>query len=888
MMGQVLMWLKGAILHRLGHLTGSVIGVALTVAFVAVLGVFLAVSNAEMTRRAISDVPVDWQVQLAPGADINAVRSQIEQTVKPQVIEEVFYANVDGFTARTGSSVQTTGAGQVLGISLRYFNHFPKEVRPLLGATQGVLIAQQTSANLHVTVGDSVQVLRIGLPPVTVTIEGIIDLPNADSLFQAVGVPAGTAPQAPPDNVLILPDTLWQTYFRPQQAVRPDSIRTQFHLRLGHPLPGNPTAAYTMVTRQANNLEARIAGSGIVGNNLASRLLGVTEDALYAEVLFLFLGLPGVILVISLTLAIAGSAGTRRASEQALLRVRGATLGQIMRLVTAEAILVGVGGILLGLALALAFSRYLHMPLRQLWDPHARVWIILAALVGLLLALGAVIVPAWLLARQTTVAAARAVVRPVHTPLWQRTGLDIIILLIGVVEYWRTASTGYQVVLAPEGVAANAVNYEAFIAPLCLWIGGILLAYRLISWALRNGRALLARVLAPLVHTLSILVAGSISRQQGLITRGIVLVALALSFAISTAIFNTTYNRQSLIDAELTNGSDVTVTGTTASPPGNKLDALRAIPGVAAVQPMQHRFAYVGNDLQDIYGIDPHHIAEATSISDAFFGNHNARATLDALANTPDGVLVSQETVNDFQLQPGDSINLRLQSVIDHKYHQVPFHFLGVVREFPTAPSDSFLVANSAYITRVTGSDATEIVLMRVKGDPAVVATRARAVVADIPGARVTDLGSVRRAISSSLTALDLQGLTRLELAFAILLVAGATGLILALGLAVRRRMFAILTGLGAQAAQLGAFLWSEAMLMLVVGVLIGGLLGVGIAQVLVKLLTGVFDPPPETLAVPWGYLALLTAAAIISTVAAVIGISLFSRRHVLEALRGL
>ena len=40
------------------------------------------------------------------------------------------------------------------------------------------------------------------LPDATVAIDGVVDLPNADSIFQAIGVPPGAAPQAPPDNVL--------------------------------------------------------------------------------------------------------------------------------------------------------------------------------------------------------------------------------------------------------------------------------------------------------------------------------------------------------------------------------------------------------------------------------------------------------------------------------------------------------------------------------------------------------------------------------------------------------------------------------------------------------------------------------------------------------------
>ena len=72
----------------------------------------------------------------------------------------------------------------------------------------------------------------------------------------------------------------------------------------------------------------------------------------------------------------------------------------------------------------------------------------------------------------------------------------------------------------------------------------------------------------------------------------------------------------------------------------------------------------------------------------------------------PDSILVSAETVNDFQLAPGDPVNLRLQDARTHQLATVPFHYVGVVAEFPTAPKDSFFVANAAYIAQQTGSDA--------------------------------------------------------------------------------------------------------------------------------------------------------------------------------------
>ncbi|MHB1591185.1 MAG: ABC transporter permease, partial [Sulfuricella sp.] len=322
----------------------------------------------------------------------------------------------------------------------------------------------------------------------------------------------------------------------------------------------------------------------------------------------------------------------------------------------------------------------------------------------------------------------------------------------------------------------------------------------------------------------------------------------------------------------LTNGADVTVTGNPQAPASVKLRELASIPGVSAAQPMQHRLAYVGTDLQDLYGIDAAHIGAATQMSNAYFAGGDAKKILDLLGRTQDGILVSAETVKEFQLQPGDKLNLRLQNATDHQYHVVPFHFIGIAREFPTAPRDSFLVANASYIGRVTGADASEIVLLKTAAAPAQIAAAARIIVASLPGVKVTDLGEAQRLIGSSLTAVDLGGLTRLELGLAVLMVASATGLILALGLADRRRTFAILSALGAKPRQLGAFLWSEAFLLFLVGTTVGTLTGFALAWMLVKLLTGAFDPPPEFLSVPWLYLAALIGVALVSAAIAVIG----------------
>jgi len=66
-------------------------------------------------------------------------------------------------------------------------------------------------------------------------------------------------------------------------------------------------------------------------------------------------------------------------------------------------------------------------------------------------------------------------------------------------------------------------------------------------------------------------------------------------------------------------------------------------------------------------------------------------------------------------------------------------------------------------------------------------------------------------------------------------------------------------------------------------GGLTGVALGLTLAQVLVKVLTGVFDPAPEGLILPWNYLLL---AVVVATIAVVLLMRLIVRQRVAEVLR--
>lgn len=884
-------WISGLLRRRSGRLAAVAIGVVTAVALLASIGAFLVSSKATMTDRAIARVAVDWQVQVAAGADPTQVAATVAATPGTRVTDVVGFASVPGLTATTATggapaTTQTTGAAKVLGLPPSYQSDFTGQLRTLAGAGTGVLVAQQTAANLHVAVGDVVSVARPGLPDATVTVQGVVDLPQADTLFQTVGAPAGSQPTAPPDNVLLMPAPLFGQIFDPLAAARPDLVTSQVHVARDAPLPADPAAAFVAESGSARNTELALAGTGTVGDNLAATLGAARQDALYAQVLFLFLGVPGAVLAGLLTTAVAGAGRERRQREQALLRSRGATHRQALTFAAAEAAVVGVVGVLAGLGLAALLGRVAFGSAAFGSSSAAAAgWAGAAAVVGFAVAVATVLLPAERAWRAGRVVDAGALPPP-RRPLWARLGLDLLALGGAAAVIAATSRVGYALVLAPEGVAAISVDYWAFVGPALLWVGGGLLCWRLTDLLLRRGQRPLSTAIRPVAGPLAGVVASGLGRSRSLVTRAVVVLALAVAFAVSTAVFNATYQQQALVDARLTNGADVTVTEAPgARVPPSAAGALAAVPGVRSVEPLQHRFAYVGADLQDLYGVRPDTVAAATSLQDSWFTGGTADQMMAALSATPDGVLVSAETVADYQLHLGDAVQLRVQTAAGGAPVTATFHYVGIANEFPTAPKDSFLVANAAYLAQVTGDDTVGAFLVDTGGHDSPGVTAALRQAAG-PVATVTGLSAAVATIGSSLSAVDLQGLTLLELGFAFAFGAAAGGLVLAIGMAERRRSFAILSALGARPRQAAAFVVGEAATVVVLGIALGAALGAALSRVLVAVLSGVFDPPPSALAVPWTYLGLLAAAVVGSIAVACAVVLWWARRAPVSLLR--
>jgi putative ABC transport system permease protein len=232
------------------------------------------------------------------------------------------------------------------------------------------------------------------------------------------------------------------------------------------------------------------------------------------------------------------------------------------------------------------------------------------------------------------------------------------------------------------------------------------------------------------------------------------------------------------------------------------------------------------------------------------------------LRSRRDGILVSKETITDYSLTPGDLLRLR---VLDHRtgrFRIVPFHVVGTVQEFPSAPRDSFMVANLAYLRRADRAGGANVVFAGTTEDPATVAARVRAATHG-DGVLVKDITQQAAQTVSSITTVDLSGISRLEEAFTIALAAAAMWLFVSLLVSERKHEFATMAALGASLREIGGFVRSEAIAVLVAAAALAAVLGWLLSEMLVAMLRHVFDPPPEQLAIPWAFLGRLGFAAL-------------------------
>ena len=859
---------------------------------------FIGHSLQTMTAGAVRSVPLDWQ---GPVGSYTAAQRVAQGVAKqPGVLQAspAATASFSGIVHNAPVGTIRSGAGSILAVPPGYLAHIPT-FRFLRGSLKPgeIVLDQQLASTLQAQPGDRIALApKPGAAPHRFRVSGIALLSASDVLFQPLNPLIGPAPAQPPANVAILPiDTFAKTLAPALGSISQASATTtalpgsqqgvQWQVQAQvdpRALGGSPASALQAATQIRNRIERSLPGQVQFIDNLSDTLNKAAGDALYAQTLYIMLAVPGALVALALAYLAALGTVERDRRELALLRARGASRRALVGLAAIESLAVGLLAGALGTGAALLAVRLVGAA-GGIGAVRAAatfgICVGLAVLGALAARLGASVN-----VLRATVSEGRRSVRRDGAPLWQRLYLDVISLAISGLIYWLTARTGFSAVVNPDSNPTLSLSIYMFFAPALLWLGATLLLVRL------RGRAvawLAARAAGGRATSWNGFLLASAGRRASALNRGLIVIGLLLAFGVNLGLFTATYDQQGRVDAQLTLGSDVVVSAAPGVTAKHGLVArVSHVPGVSGVTAVDHSYAYVGPDLQDTFGIDPATLMKGTSLRDSYFLGGSAAEMMKRLRSTPDGVLVSKETIKDFSLAQGDLLKLRVLDRSSGRFHVVPFHVVGIVQEFPSAPRDSFMVTNISYLQRVTHDPGPNVVFVKASGDPASVARRVTAATrAD--GTLVKDIRQTATLISSSITAVDLGGISRIEEAFALALAAAAMALFVSVSLTERRRELATMAALGASLRGIAAFLWSEAVLVLGAAIALAALLGLLLAEMLIAMLQHVFDPPPDHLAAPWLFLSALGGAAIAGAlVAALVAVAGIRRLRLGAILR--
>ena len=846
---------------------------AAAVGLLAAMLLFVGHSLGTMTASAVRSVPIDWQGPVSSYQAATTVGRKV--AVMPGVAEAAPtatapFAGVVHFSKQVGTI--RAGSGAILAMRPGYAHHV-EALRFLRGSLRpgAIVFDQQLAATLQVQPGDIVTLTpRIGAPPVRLRVSGIVLVTAPDQLFQPLNPLLGPAPAQPPANIAVLPLSTFAAKIAPRlpainsatgaSAIPGAQTGTQWQVQAQvdpAALAGSPTHALQQETRVRNRVERSLPGQIVFVDNLADKLNTAAGDALYAETLYVMLAVPGALVALGLAYLAALGTAERDRRNLALLRARGARRRDLVTLALLESVVLGFVAGVLGTAIALGA---LHLAGSSGGIAPGRVLEAAGVCVALAFVGAAMArISASFASFRGTVGEGRRQVHRAGRPLWERLYVDLIALAVAGLVYWLTVRTGFSAVVNPDSNPTLSLSVYMFLAPALLWIGAALLLVRLrgrlVTWAA-------SRAAGGRATTAAGFLLASASRRGQSINRGLLVLGLLLAFGVNLSVFVATYDQQARVDAQLTLGADVVAT----APPGvvarDRLAArIAQLAGVAGVTTVDHSYAYVGPDLQDTFGIDPETFGAGTTLRDSYFLGGTAAQMLNRLRTTGDGILVSKETISDYSLRLGDLLRLRILDRANGRFRVAPFHVVGVVQEFPSAPKDSFMVANLGYLQRLTRDPGPNVVFVRASGDPSTLAHSVEHATRSA-GVSVKDIRGQTAQTVSSITTVDLRGISRIEEAFVIVLAAAAMSLFMAVTLAERRHELATMTALGASLRTVASFLWSEAVIVLAAAIALAALLGWLLAEMLVAMLQHVFDPPPDHLAVPWDFLAGLGAAA--------------------------
>lgn len=904
----------------------NMFGLALAVGLFAGILFFVDATARQMTTLALAPVKVDL-IAHATKADVavTAPALTLAQQRGITMAEPVIAA--DFASALKVGTTQSSPAGRIFAITPQYLQKF--DVVQLSAGTfdvSGAVVSEAMAVGQHLQIGDTLQMTFAGLAqPVAVPVTGIANLDNADALF-ATTTEAENALVA---DVVFVDATWFGNHLQaplaalaanPPTTLPPTAVilDPQIHLKLDRSLlPADPAVAALRTDALRRQVERQFPGQLKVVDNLSRTFKAAKGDVLAAKILFIFLGLPGVALAAYLTRFAAALFAETQRREVALLRTRGATPRQILVVLAVAAVLLAIGGTTLGLVIGMGLlllsvtnqAGVSMNPFGSQFDWGSFTTSALVAFgLGLLLTFLSAFVPAMRALQREITTERRTFQRTVGASWWQRLYLDIVLLVGAAVVLFITWRNGGFKPSGNEG-AAITLSFFIFLAPLGAWLGFTLLTLRLVQRGLVAHDRRLAGVFRRLLGPMGEVAGKSVARRAQQIGAATTVIALTLSFGVSLALFQRTYTDEKQRDAQYVVGADLRVTPALNTPQTVAFSTQLLRPNVKSVTAVaRDTQALVGAEKNTIYGIDVPSFRQTAYLPDSFFVDGSAQQTvnamrdhtsnyapgtastvLDALARTPNGVIISVEQAEKYNIQVGDPVLLRLYNRTTQTYTNVQAQTVGLFVYFPTSAQDSDFILNRDFMTASSGNNAMDYFLLKTVTpvQTSAVATALTNEYRNQLPLRIQTTDTVVKLDQSSLTALNLGGLGRMEQIYTLLVISVGFAIFLLAMINERQREFGTMRALGAAIHHLRRFVVVEALTIGGLSLGIGVLVGTILARMLVLLLGIIFTIPAVGLIWPYADLLILLAVVCLGMVVSTL---LSTRRlaamQVVESLR--
>ncbi len=391
-----------------------------------------------------------------------------------------------------------------------------------------------------------------------------------------------------------------------------------------------------------------------------------------------------------------------RRREIGLLKVRGFSSNSILASYIVIALLIGLGGSLLGVLLgSLMFYGYcsmanLPLPSNLLGLVFSTPTLAMEVCLGCFLSVVASIIPARTAARLSPLEATREYLEA-ETSAIKVSKWVLLALILGTLKMVEWAADFDPVEFlsslrgAPFFVIVPYFMYAMFDALVLNFLGPVLFIYG-ISCVLIANKSFLLRVADLFVRPLKSLksvISGNLTRNPARLSRVTFLVAVCLAFSLMTALLIASFNDLHYRSSKVVVGSDLRVfvfEGTELAFGEN----LSRVEGVSVSTPVVYGLGAEAKlcGRVDYYAVDPETFAQVAYL-ERNFCDPPFEECLERMSANSSYILISEALADEYYLRVGDTLWIRSQTCIPLREF-IPVKICGIVRTMPGSAVSPF------------------------------------------------------------------------------------------------------------------------------------------------------------------------------------------------------